>query len=338
MIRRIDLIPSPIKLLVLLAFDLLSIFAAFFLAYFIRVGVEGIDITWHETAVFFAVTSFTLALFYFFDVYSSVVRYFNAKSFLRIQSLLIVSTITFYLAGIAFNAFVPRSVPIIFLVIASVMIAGARALIGFIADQHWFDEREGVVIYGASNSGRQLVHALSLGNKYQPLAFIDEKKNCGDNCWNRIVDFMHASQWQGLYASDSNYQNMRNHGFPQSVEIIDAVEAYLAQNTNNADTFVILPEYRSIVRQLIDVKPQEFYWANCWSLVDGIEKYIIDCPKGIADEEAQIIVDRIIGNPNIKPQLTRWVGEIVSLPATLGDQNVAANKAIILIKQELERR
>jgi len=180
MIRRIDLIPSSIKLLVILAYDLFSICAAFFLAYFIRVGIEGIDITWHETSVFFAVTIFTLALFYFFDVYSSVVRYFNAKSFLRIQSLLIVSTITFYLAGIAFNAFVPRSVPIIFLVIASVMIAGARALIGFIADQHWFDEREGVVIYGASNSGRQLVHALSLGNKYQPLAFIDEKKRYQD--------------------------------------------------------------------------------------------------------------------------------------------------------------
>jgi len=170
------------------------------------------------------------------------------------------------------------------------------------------------------------------------LAFIDEKNNCKDNCWNRIVDFMHASQWQGLYASDSNYQNMRNHGFPQSVEIIDAVEAYLAQNTNNADTFVILPEYRSIVRQLVDVKSQEFYWANCWSLVDGIEKYILNCPKSIADEEAQIIVDVIIGNPKIKPLLTKWVGDIVALPVVLGNQNVAANKAIILIKQELERR
>jgi FlaA1/EpsC-like NDP-sugar epimerase len=180
MIRRIDLIPSSLKLLVLIAYDLLSICSAFFLAYFIRVGIEGIDLSFHETSVFFAVTIFTISLFYFFDIYSSVVRYFNAKSFLRIQSLLIVSTIIFYLAGIAFNAFVPRSVPIIFLVITSLMIAGARALIGFVSEQSLFDEREGVVIYGASNAGRQLVHALSLGNKYQPLAFLDEKKRYQD--------------------------------------------------------------------------------------------------------------------------------------------------------------
>lgn len=176
MIRRIDLIPSSVKLFVLLAYDLLSICFAFFLAYFIRVGIEGIDISWREIAVFFTVAASTFVLFYFSDIYNSVVRYFNAKSFLRVQSLLIVSTIIFYLSGVAFGAFVPRSVPIIFLVITSILIAGARALIGFIMDKHWFNEREGVVIYGASNAGRQLVHALSLGNKYQPLAFIDEKK------------------------------------------------------------------------------------------------------------------------------------------------------------------
>ena len=180
MIRRIDLIPSRIKLLVLLAYDLIAITTAFFLAYFIRIGVEAFDISWQQTSVFLVVTLFTLLLFYFFDIYSSVVRYFNAKSFLRIQSLLIVSTLLFYLAGMAFSAFVPRSVPIIFLVITSVMVAGARALIGFIAEQNWFDKREGVVIYGASNAGRQLVHALSLGNKYQPLAFLDEKKRYQD--------------------------------------------------------------------------------------------------------------------------------------------------------------
>lgn len=180
MIRRIDLIPSSVKLLVLLTYDLLAICSAFFLAYFIRVGVEGIQISAQETSVFLVVTIVTLALFYFFDIYSSVVRYFNAKSFLRIQSLLFLSTTIFYLAGLVLNAFVPLSVPLIFLVITSVMIAGARALIGFIADQHWFAQREGVVIYGASNAGRQLVHALSLGNKYQPLAFIDEKQRYQD--------------------------------------------------------------------------------------------------------------------------------------------------------------
>lgn len=176
MVRRIDLIPGSIKLMIVLAYDLFAISSAFFVSYFIRVGFEGIDISWSEMAVFSIVTLSTLILFYTFDVYNSIVRYFNAKAFLKIQSLLIVTTVIFYFSGLIFEAFVPRSVPIVFLVLTSVMIAGARAMVGIIENKKWFDEREGVVIYGASNAGRQLVNALSLGNKYQPLAFIDEKK------------------------------------------------------------------------------------------------------------------------------------------------------------------
>ena len=176
MVRRIDLIPGSIKLMIVLAYDLFAISSAFFLSYFIRVGFEGIHISWPEMAVFSLVTLSTLALFYSFDVYNSIVRYFNAKAFIKVQSLLILTTIIFYFSGFIFEAFVPRSVPIVFLVLASIMIAGARGLVGIIDNKKWFDEREGVVIYGASNAGRQLVNALSLGNKYQPLAFIDEKK------------------------------------------------------------------------------------------------------------------------------------------------------------------
>jgi hypothetical protein len=170
------------------------------------------------------------------------------------------------------------------------------------------------------------------------LAFLDSQEECSDNCWFRIVDFMHASQWQDLYVSDSSYQNMRNQGFPQSVQIIDTIEDYLAQNKSNAITFLEFPKYRSLVRQYIDIEASEYYWAECWSLIDGLEKYIIDCPKGISDEVAKAIVNRIITNPNIKPYLTEWISGIVSLPSVLGDQNIAAQKAIDLINQELERR
>lgn len=176
MVRRIDLIPGSLKLIIVLAYDIFAICSAFFLAYSIRVGFESIPLTLHEMAVFVTVMFSTLALFYFFDMYNSIVRYFNAKSFLRVQCLLIVTTLIFYVSGIVFEAFVPLSVPIVFLVLTTIMIAGARTLVGFIIEKHWFDQREGVVIYGASNAGRQLVQALSLGKKYQPLAFIDEKK------------------------------------------------------------------------------------------------------------------------------------------------------------------
>ena len=176
MIRKIDLIPSSIKLLISLSYDLASLTTAFFLAYFIRLGLEGTPVTWAEISLFVSVISSTLILFYSFDVYRSVVRYFNSKAFLKILGLLVFTSTLFYLLGFIFDAFVPRSVPIVFLVLATIFIAGARAVASLLIEKQWFDEREGVVIYGASSTGRQLVEALSLGKKYQPLAFIDEKK------------------------------------------------------------------------------------------------------------------------------------------------------------------
>jgi FlaA1/EpsC-like NDP-sugar epimerase len=180
MVRRIDLIPSSIKLLLAIIYDLMALSIAFYLAYIIRLGVDSVQISWHENIGFITVVSSTIALFYVFDVYNSVVRFFNAKAFLKVQLLLIIASAILYLTSFVFDAFVPRSVPIVFLVLASIQIAGARALFSFVAKEHWFDEREGVVIYGASSAGRQLCHALSQGNKYQPLAFLDEKKRYVD--------------------------------------------------------------------------------------------------------------------------------------------------------------
>ncbi len=170
------------------------------------------------------------------------------------------------------------------------------------------------------------------------LTYLDSQKDCGAKCWDVIVDFMHASQWQDLTVSYSSYQNMRAQGFPENTAIVDAVESYRAQNINNASTFVELPIYRSLIRQLITVKAQEHYWEACWSLIDGIEDYILDCPPGMPVDEARSLVSAVIDNSNIKPHLTEWVGAIVSVPETLGYQNIAAQNAIDVINEELEAR
>lgn len=176
MIRPIDLIPGYLKLIIALAYDLIALSIAFFLAYLIRLGLEDVIFTQAKFLVFLSTAISTLALFYFFGVYSSIVRYFNEKSFVKVISLLLISSSVLYLSGHLFQAFVPRSIPIVFFVLSSIMIAGARGIVGLIVEKHWFDEREGVVIYGAGSTGRQLVTALTAGRKYQALAFIDQKK------------------------------------------------------------------------------------------------------------------------------------------------------------------
>ncbi|WP_448546976.1 polysaccharide biosynthesis protein [Thalassotalea fusca] len=176
MIRKIDLIPSYVKLCAALVFDNLSICIAFVLAYVIRLGATHVTFEFAEWAALVTICVATSLMFYFFGIYRSVIRYFNATATLRVLSILCLSSVVFYLTGAVFEAFIPRSVPFLFLVIAACLIAGARASLSFLLSTQWFNPKEGVVIYGASNTGRQLANALALGGKYQPIAFLDEKQ------------------------------------------------------------------------------------------------------------------------------------------------------------------
>lgn len=176
MIRRIDLIPSKFKLLIALSFDLAALSFAFFISFFLRLGGDIIAFSVAELTVFIVTSVFTLACFYLFDVYSSVTRYFNAKASLKVITILSAAAIVCYFSAQLVDAFIPRSIPFSFLVLSSLPIAGARLLVGLLVGERLFDEREGVVIYGASTTGRQLANALSQGKKYQVLAILDEKK------------------------------------------------------------------------------------------------------------------------------------------------------------------
>ena len=175
MARPIDLIPSSVKLTLAISYDLFALTLAFFSAYIIRLGIA--DVTFSSAELFsFAITTVTaISLFYFTGVYSSVVRYFNAKNTVQLLFLLLFTSIVSSITGFIFDAFVPRSIPIIFFVLSFFLVAGARALVGLASEKHWLEEREGVVIYGATSTGRQLAETLMNGQKYQPLAFIDQK-------------------------------------------------------------------------------------------------------------------------------------------------------------------
>ena len=175
MIRKIDLIPSSIKLLIALIYDLFSLSFAFFLAYLIRLGTNHQHFTIAEFSVLINVSLSTMLIFYFTGTYRIVIRHFNASSTLKIIGLLFIASLIFYFSGKFYDAFVPRTVPIIFFTLAAIFIAGARAVFAVVTGEHWFDEKEGVIIYGASSTGRQLANALSSANQYQVLAYIDEK-------------------------------------------------------------------------------------------------------------------------------------------------------------------
>jgi len=170
------------------------------------------------------------------------------------------------------------------------------------------------------------------------LNFISSGTSCDTECWPILLDFMHASQWQGVQVRKSTYENMRTLGMPSNRAIIDAVEAYLSTTRSNVEFYAVLPYYRSLVRRLIPLEIQEYYWEHCYSAVNGLEYYKRDCLMAVADDFTSQIVENIVGNIEIKPHLTEWTSSIISTPSSLGDQNIAAQLAISLIDAELDHR
>jgi hypothetical protein len=169
------------------------------------------------------------------------------------------------------------------------------------------------------------------------IAFLDAGHGCGDACWNVIVDFFHASQWQQIIVPRSTYDEMRRNGWPRNRAIVDALEAHHRQADQTAQAMVEPPAYRALVRGLIPLAVHRPYWTHCFELIDGEERYFDDCAEGIDRAISAAGVAAIMAHPGVHPALTEWAGFTGGLDAALGGQIAAARRAIALIDAELGR-
>ena len=167
------------------------------------------------------------------------------------------------------------------------------------------------------------------------VAFLDAGDGCGDACWEVIVDFFHASQWQQIVVPRSTYDEMRRNGWPRNRAIVDALEAYHRQADQIAQPLVEPPAYRALVRGLIPLAIHRPYWEDCFELTDGEERYLEDCPEGVDPAISAAGVAAIMATLEVHPALTEWAGFAGGLDATLVGQIAAAERAIALIDTEL---
>lgn len=170
------------------------------------------------------------------------------------------------------------------------------------------------------------------------IAFLDGGHECGDACWDVIVDFFHASQWQLISVSRSTYDEMRRNGWPRNRTIVDALEAYHRQGDQIAQPMTEPPAYRALVRGLIPLAVHRPYWEGCFELNDGEERYLEDCPEGVDPAISASGVASIKAHPDVHPALTAWAGFTGGLEAAIVGQIAAAERAIALIDAELGSR
>ncbi|WP_261842344.1 polysaccharide biosynthesis protein [Aliamphritea ceti] len=140
---------------------------------------------WPEAYLFQAVWLFILMpfvgvlLFMKLGLYRAVVRFMGAQAIFAVTKGVAILAILLWAASelLTIQAF-PRSVPVIFALVALVYVGGSRLLVR--SYYHWllkhYLERRNVLVYGAGGSGVQLTTALSSGAEYFPVGFLDDDK------------------------------------------------------------------------------------------------------------------------------------------------------------------
>lgn len=126
---------------------------------------------WKALAV---ATVMGLLAFRVFGLYRVLVRYITGKILLSVGQGALVSAVGLYAAGLVFDAGLPRSVPIIFAVFIFLSVGGLRFVARrFFRNPHLL-HRHPVIIYGAGESGLQLLNSLYHGRDYAPVALVDD--------------------------------------------------------------------------------------------------------------------------------------------------------------------
>ena len=169
------------KRLILVPVDAFLVAASLWGAVALRLGVIWPSVVWMRGWwLLLAVPLLGIATFYGSGLYRFVLRSLGRHDVLTIARA--GATLSIALAVIGYfdtQIFLPRSTPVIFgLVLFAAMIGvrgAGRSYYQWLKEQG--AEKKPVIVYGAGESGIQLVAALDAAREFRPVAFLDDDRN-----------------------------------------------------------------------------------------------------------------------------------------------------------------
>nr|WP_274425101.1 nucleoside-diphosphate sugar epimerase/dehydratase [Chelativorans sp. YIM 93263] len=106
--------------------------------------------------------------------YRSVIRYISRRALRVILLGIFASSVALFAFSQLLDLPIPRSVPAIYAVLATISVGGARFLLQLLFLHQQDQQKTRVIVYGAGESGRQLLNALQHGREYAPVALVDD--------------------------------------------------------------------------------------------------------------------------------------------------------------------
>lgn len=165
--------PRPIKRLISVVYDVIAISIAFFSAYVLRLSDFEFHIGTAELACLGVTICISIAVFIRMGLYRAILRYIPPQAAFTIIIGIAASSFAMIASGFYLHAFLPRSVPIIYALIALLLIGLPRLIFRNLL--HFFTPKgdTNVLIYGAGEAGHYLVSQLQKSGQFRTVGFID---------------------------------------------------------------------------------------------------------------------------------------------------------------------
>ncbi|KTD16323.1 polysaccharide biosynthesis protein [Legionella jordanis] len=170
------------KKLPVIAFDVLAIPTAWYLAYWLRYNLQPFPSNLTSTYSIFSLlllTAIQVSCYYYFRVYRGLWRFSSLKDVTRIINATLCATVltvlTLYFASLLGH--LPRSVLPLYDIILVTLLCGGRLTLRLYWDWKEKDksnERKRVLIIGAGRAGDSLVRDLKRIQMYLPIGFVDD--------------------------------------------------------------------------------------------------------------------------------------------------------------------
>ena len=223
--------------------DVLLVWAALWLAFIVRLGIERpIDPFGDYAWLFLIAPVISIPIFIRLGMYRAVMRYFGNDALVAIFKAVSLSALVLgmYIYLYRAEVLVPRSLVFNYWWLSLLMIGGLRLVMRhyFLGDwllsgQHvpflrYEDNLPKVAIYGGGAAGNQLVAALRMGKGMRPVAFIDDDEGIA----NRVVAGLkvYASKNIALLIEETGAQEVLlaipSASRSRRREILAALEAY----------------------------------------------------------------------------------------------------------------
>ncbi|HIP76060.1 MAG TPA: polysaccharide biosynthesis protein [Psychromonas hadalis] len=162
------------KRVITVIYDVFAVSLSLYLAISLRMNNWQLNLHVQDTINLVLTIAVTIYIFTQLGMYRAVMRYMTLPALGHIFIAVILSALTLTLSSFFFQTFIPKSMALIYVGFATLLLGGPRVLMRTFYYHYYKKNKPNVFIYGAGATGRSLANILTVGNQYNPVVLLDD--------------------------------------------------------------------------------------------------------------------------------------------------------------------